>query len=247
MAADYARRGIAVAARGVVVTSSSSESYSLLFKLLCDPGDSVLVPVPSYPLVEQLAAPRRDRDPRRIASSSTAAGHCTSTISRAQSTRARAPFWSVSPNNPTGSILTRAESCELHAFCAAHDLALIGDEVFCDYPLEPGPHAVRSVLEAREALAISLGGLSKSIGLPQLKLGWMALGGPDALVGPALQQLEIIADTYLSVATPVQVAAARLLEQRCGRAPPDRGSCLAELPRAAYARLGAPCVAGPAG
>jgi alanine-synthesizing transaminase len=211
VAADYARRGIAVAAGRVVVTSSSSESYALLFKLLCDPGDSVLVPVPSYPLVEHLAALEGIAiRPYRLEFHGRWTLHVDD-LTRAIDARTRAVLV-VSPNNPTGSILTRAESCELHAFCAAHDLALIGDEVFCDYPLEPGPHAGRSVLEAREALAISLGGLSKSIGLPQLKLGWMAISGPDALVGPALQRLEIIADTYLSVATPVQVAAARLLE-----------------------------------
>ena len=216
VAADYARRGVIVAADRIVMTASSSESYSLLFKLLCDPGDSVLVPVPSYPLFEHLASldgihvrPYRlelqDRWTLPL-----------DEIDRAVDTRTRAVLV-VSPNNPTGSVLTRAETRELHALCARHDLALIGDEVFGDYTLEPGPHAGRSVLDERNALTVSLGGLSKSVGLPQLKLGWMAFAGPDGLVEAALHRLEIIADAYLSVGTPVQAAAARLLE---------RGTCV---------------------
>jgi alanine-synthesizing transaminase len=216
VAADYARRGVVVTADRIVMTASSSESYSLLFKLLCDPGDSVLVPVPSYPLFEHLASLDGVRiQPYRLEL------HDRWTlpldeIGRAVDTRTRAVLV-VSPNNPTGSVLTRAETRELHALCARHGLALIGDEVFCDYALEPGPHAGRSVLDERNALTVSLGGLSKSVGLPQLKLGWMAFAGPDGLVEAALHRLEMIADTYLSVGTPVQVAAARLLE---------RGACV---------------------
>jgi alanine-synthesizing transaminase len=119
----------------------------------------------------------------------------------------------VSPNNPTGSTLTAAELRDLHAFCASRRLALIGDEVFCDYRLQPGPEPARSVLDGAQALTMSLGGLSKSIGLPQLKLGWMALDGPDELLADAVKRLEVIADTYLSAATPVQVAASRLLAE----------------------------------
>jgi alanine-synthesizing transaminase len=216
VAADYVRRGVIVAADRIVLSASSSESYSLLFKLLCDPGDSVLVPAPSYPLFEHLASldgvhvrPYRlelhDRWTLPL-----------DEIGRAVDARTRAVLV-VSPNNPTGSVLTHAETHELHALCARHGLALIGDEVFCDYALEPGPHATRSVLDEGTALTVSLGGLSKSVGLPQLKLGWMAFAGPDGLVEAALHRLEIIADTYLSVGTPVQVGAARLLE---------RGACV---------------------
>jgi aspartate/methionine/tyrosine aminotransferase len=211
-AADYARRGVDVSAERSVITASSSDSYSLLFKLLCDPGDSVLVPAPSYPLFEHLAGLDAVlAQPYRLEYHGRWTLHV-GDLARAAHERTRAVL-AVSPNNPTGSMLTRAESRELHAFCASRDLALIGDEVFCDYALEPGPEAVRSVLEDAEALTVSLGGLSKSVGLPQLKLGWMAFGGPEELVNAAMQRLEIIADTYLSAATPVQLAAARLLEQ----------------------------------
>jgi alanine-synthesizing transaminase len=211
VAADYARRSLAVSPGRVVLTASSSDSYSLLFKLLCDPGDSVLAPAPSYPLFEHLA--RLDGvtvRPYRLEYHGrwTLDVHELGAIADA---RTRAVL-AVSPNNPTGSILTRGETRELHAFCASRGLALVGDEVFCDYLLMPGADGSPSVLEEEQALAISLGGLSKSVGLPQLKLGWMAMGGPDSLVRPALQRLEIIADTYLSVATPVQVAVPHLLE-----------------------------------
>ena len=212
VAADYARRLVDMTPDRVVITASSSDSYSLLFKLLCDPGDSVLVPAPSYPLFEHLA--RLDGitvRPYRLEYHGrwTLDVHDLGDLVNA---RTRAVL-AVSPNNPTGSILTSAETRDLHAFCASRDLALIGDEVFCDYPLMPPSAASRSVLEEGQALAISLGGLSKSVGLPQLKLGWMAVGGPEAVVRAALQQLEIIADTYLSVATPVQVAVSHVLEQ----------------------------------
>ena len=212
VAADYARRGVRVAPDRILITASSSESYSLLFKLLCDPGDSVLVPAPSYPLFEHLAALEA------------VAVQCyrlefhgrwtlnVDDLARVVDGRTRAVLV-VSPNNPTGSMLTATELHDLHAFCASRRLALIGDEVFCDYPLQPGPEAARSVLDQAEALTISLGGLSKSVGLPQLKLGWMAIRGPEELLAGAVKRLEVIADTYLSAATPVQVAASRLLAE----------------------------------
>jgi alanine-synthesizing transaminase len=118
----------------------------------------------------------------------------------------------VSPNNPTGSVLRESDAAELVDRCASRHAALIVDEVFCDYPLEaaiPEPAA----LTAPPCLVCRLGGLSKTVGLPQVKLGWIALDGPDALVAEALDRLELIADTYLSVSTPVQVAAASLLER----------------------------------
>ncbi len=211
VAADYGRRGVRVSPERIAITASSSESYSLLFKLLCDPGDSVLVPAPSYPLFEHLAA----LDAVAVQTYRLEYhGRWTldvEDLARAIDDRTRAVL-AVSPNNPTGSMLTRAECRDLHAFCASHGLALVGDEVFCDYPLAAGADAVTSVLEESQALTVSLGGLSKSVGLPQLKLGWMAVDGPESIVAETMQRLEIIADTYLSAATPVQVAAARLLE-----------------------------------
>jgi alanine-synthesizing transaminase len=120
----------------------------------------------------------------------------------------------VSPNNPTGSLISRGELTRLSSICAERQIAIIADEVFADYELEDGAVArAGRPSSARDALAFSLGGLSKSAGLPQVKLGWIAASGPPALVGEALQRLEVICDTYLSVATPVQMAAPDLLRR----------------------------------
>jgi aspartate/methionine/tyrosine aminotransferase len=212
VAHEYARRGVKIPPSHIVLTASSSESYAWLFKLLCDPGESVLVPTPSYPLFEHLtrlenvhALPYRteyhgswtvDLEDLRYAIDET--------------TRA---ILVVSPNNPTGGWLKRDELAAIVELCAAHHLVLIGDEVFADYPIDPAPGAIRTVVDQEDVLTVSLGGLSKAIGLPQLKLGWMALRGPSSCLHPALMRLEIVADTYLSVGTAVQVAAPALLDQ----------------------------------
>jgi aspartate/methionine/tyrosine aminotransferase len=214
VAADFRRRGTVISADRVALTSSTSEAYALLFKLLCDAGDSVLVPRPSYPLFDHLtqlegvtAVPyaleyhgswRIDVD----------------SVRRAAHDRVRA-ILVVSPNNPTGSFLHRDDLAALSEIAAARGWPVIGDEVFADYPLDPSPQAT-SVLAVAGVLSFSLGGLSKSAGLPQLKLGWIGFGGPAAEVDEALASFEIIADTYLSVSTPVQAAAADLIEQGAG-------------------------------
>src|SRR4051812_47246616 len=206
----YARRGLAIDRERIVLTASTSEAYSLLFKLLCDPGRSqVLTPVPSYPLFDHLA--RLDGvGQRRYALEY----HGTWTIDResldrgwTDDTRA---LLAVSPNNPTGSALTAEDADELVARCASRGAALIVDEVFWDYPLR-GALTEPPALQSPRSLVARLGGLSKSVGLPQVKLGWIALDGPADLVAQALDRLELIADTYLSVSTPVQVAARSLL------------------------------------
>jgi aspartate/methionine/tyrosine aminotransferase len=210
VAADYARRGVKVAASHVALTASSSESYALLFKLLCDPGDSVLVPTPSYPLFEHLT--RLDNVQARPYGTQY---HGTWTIDLedlkyaiSDTTRA---ILVVSPNNPTGAWLKRDELATLTELCAERGLALIGDEVFADYAIDPAPASQASVVEHGDVLTFSLGGLSKSVGLPQVKLGWIAASGPSLQLRAALMRLELIADTYLSVSTPVQMAAAHLL------------------------------------
>ena len=212
VAAELSRRGARVSAGRVVMTASSSESYSLLLKLLCDPGQSVLVPAPSYPLFDYLAAlesvqtrPYRLDEHNGFALDITSVRHAIEPHTRAVVV--------VSPNNPTGTYLCRDELAELAELCREHQLAIIGDEVFADYPLGERPANAASVLDQDRALGFCLGGLSKSIGLPQLKLGWMALCGPDTLAHDALARLELICDTYLSVATPVQNALPALLER----------------------------------
>ena len=190
----------------VILTASTSEAYSWLFKLLCDAGDEVLVPRPSYPLFEYLAALENvtvrpyylryhegwfvDLDDIRIT----------------ERTRA---IVVVNPNNPTGSYLKPAELDALVALARKHDLAIISDEVFSDYALEDG--GVRSLVNVEGAVTFCLNGLSKLVGLPQMKLGWMIVN--DAA---ARERLELIADTYLSVGTPVQCGLGKLLALKSG-------------------------------
>jgi alanine-synthesizing transaminase len=211
VSADYARQGVAVAPERIVLTASTSDGYAMLFKLLADAGDEVLVPRPSYPLFDHLTrldvvvARPYDLDVHGAWAIDFAS------VERAFTTRTRAVLV-VSPNNPTGSFVTHDELDRLAALCAPRDIAIIADEVFADYELEAGAaKGAGRAASRRDALSFALGGLSKSVGLPQVKLGWMAVGGPERLVAEALERLELIGDTYLSVSTPVQLAAAELL------------------------------------
>ena len=211
VAADFRRRGIVVSADRVALTASTSEAYALLFKLLCDAGDEVLIPHPGYPLFEHLT---RLESVQAIPYALEYHGSWridVESVRRAITGRTRA-ILIVSPNNPTGSILHRDDLAELVDIAAAVQAPLIGDEVFADYRIDPAPQATH-ILADGDVLAFSLGGLSKSAGLPQLKLGWIGFGGPSDRVDDVLAAYEIVADTYLSVATPVQAAAADLIER----------------------------------
>ena len=195
----------------IILTASTSEAYSVLFKLLCSPGDEVLVPQPSYPLFDWLT---RLDDVRGVAYRLERHGGWSidrASVEHAMSTRTRAVLV-VSPNNPTGSRLRADDHEWLVALAQQHNLALISDEVFIDYPLEPLPDASTLLNESR-ALTFTLGGLSKSVGLPQIKVGWTVASGPATLLQPALERLEVICDTYLSVSTPAQVALPDLLSR----------------------------------
>ncbi len=211
VSAYYAARGASVAPGRIVLTASTSEAYGWLFKLLADPGDEVLVPRPSYPLFEFLG---HLESARMIEYPLVYDGDWRidfSTLAAALTSRTRA-IVVVNPNNPTGSFLKSAELDRLVALAAKHGLAIISDEVFADYTLAPDPDRVSTLAPVTGALAFSLSGLSKIAGLPQLKLGWIVVAGPDELRAAALSRLELIADTYLSVSAPAQCGAARLLE-----------------------------------
>ena len=213
VAEDFARRGALVHPQRLALTASTSEAYSLLFKLLCDPGDEILVPQPSYPLFEHLT-----RLDAVSAVPYTLEYHGRwsvdlSSVERAITPRTRAVLI-VSPNNPTGNFISSAELDQIAGLCRARDIAVIADEVFADYDLHGEALVPRGVLSARaDVLGFTLGGLSKSIGLPQAKLGWIAVSGSDASVDAAMTRLELACDTYLSVSTPVQLAARDLLER----------------------------------
>jgi len=212
VAADHVRRGLPVASDRIVLTASTSEAYAWLFKLLCDPGDAVLIPRPSYPLFEFLAA-LESVETIPYALTYDGAWHLDVGALEAVVTPRTRAVVVVNPNNPTGSCLRRDEADKLLAFAAGHGLAMISDEVFADFLFRPGDGVMASLTGDGPALSFSLGGLSKSCGHPQLKLGWIAVGGPEPQRAEALARLEIVADTYLSVSTPVQHAAPALL--RC--------------------------------
>lgn len=201
----------------VLLTASTSEAYGFLFKLLADPGDEVLVPRPSYPLFDYLAAldsVRVVQYPLAMPGSGGAAWNIDfDALTRAVTPRARAIVL-VNPNNPTGSFLKQSELAPLLALCRDHNLALISDEVFADYSLQRQAPVVRSLTDIDAVLTFCLSGLSKVAGLPQLKLGWIVIGGPSGDRRQAFERLELIADTYLSVGAPVQWAAPALLGQR---------------------------------
>jgi alanine-synthesizing transaminase len=212
IAETYARRGLRIGADRIVLTSSTSEAYSILFKLLCEPGRSdVLTPIPSYPLFDHLT--RLDGvGQRRYALEYHGAWTVDFDGMEGAWTPDTRAVLAVSPNNPTGSVVTGPEADELTRRCAERRAALILDEVFWDYPLSRALHEPRAFMTP-SCLLCRLGGLSKSIGLPQVKLGWIALDGPADIVAEALDRLELICDTYLSVSTPVQVAARSLIER----------------------------------
>jgi len=210
VARDFSRRSVTVNPDDVILTASTSESYSWLFKLLCDAGDTVLAPSPSYPLFEHLArlegvglaTYRLDYHGRWEVD-------VESIRAAPPSTRA---LILVSPNNPTGSYVSARELEDTLAICRNRGWALIVDEVFADYPLEAERPLTDIALRA-DVLAFTLGGASKMLGLPQVKLGWMVAGGSRDERRETLHALEHIADTFLSVSTPVQIAAPSLLRE----------------------------------
>jgi alanine-synthesizing transaminase len=214
---DFSRRGAPMPPERIVLTSSTSEAYSLLFKLLCDPGDSVLAPQPSYPLIEHLAdLDAVTLEPYNLefhGTWSVDVDGLREKLARANvRSRVRAVVL-ISPNNPTGSIVKPEEARAISTLAREHDIALIVDEVFADYPLDSRSPASVSVHTSDTALTFTLGGLSKTVGLPQVKLGWIGVNGPAMLVAGAMERLETICDTYLSVSTPVQAAACELFTE----------------------------------
>ena len=209
VAQSYARTGTTISVDQVMLTASTSEAYALLFKLLCNPDDEVLVPQPSYPLFESLTALEAVcARPYRLDSHGYWSIERQSLVA-ALTDRSRASLV-VSPNNPTGSMLRRDDREWLVATAAGRRIAIVSDEVFSDYPLRPMGFA-SSLLSESRALTFTLGGLSKSAGLPQVKLGWIVVSGPKDQAEEALERLAIIGDAYLSVSTPVQVAAPALI------------------------------------
>ena len=219
--------GVAVETPYVALTASTSEAYSWLFKLLCDPGDRVLVPRPGYPLFEYLAGLEGVEVvsyPVRWDGS----WHVDLAALRELAAKGAKAIVAVHPANPTGAFVSAEERAAIDAICAERGMALISDEVFLDYPF--GATRVESLgAGSPRALTFVLGGLSKLVAAPQLKLGWIALAGPEAARNEAVGRLQVIADTFLSVGTAVQLAAPSLLAMRERIQAPIRARTAANL------------------
>jgi alanine-synthesizing transaminase len=195
----------------ILLASGTSEAYSHIFRLLCEAGDEILVPAPSYPLFEFLA----DLADIHLVPYPLLYDHGWqidfASLRAALTPRSRAVLV-VHPNNPTGSFVKPREAAELAEICAARGMALVADEVFLDYTRGAAPAQTFALSDA--ALTFTLSGISKISLLPQMKLAWTVVSGPEALVQTALERLEIIADTYLSPSTPVQLALPKFLSLR---------------------------------
>jgi len=207
----YAEHGTAVDVDDVVLTTSTSEAYSYVFRLLCNPGDEILTPAPSYPLFDFLAEIQDVKPVRYPLIYDHGWQIDFHALEQAITPRTRAVIV-VHPNNPTGHFTKRAEMEKLNAVCAARKLTLIADEVFLDFSL--GAERPSSFAGNRGALTFTLSGLSKICGLPQMKAAWLVTSGPEELKSRSLARLEVIADTYLSMNAPVQLAMPSLLAQR---------------------------------
>ncbi len=215
LCAHFTERGVDMCPQDIFLGASTSEAYGWLFKLLCDPGDAILVPKPGYPLFDYLAGLESVQAlPYRLEYAhpsgwSIDTAELAQTLKSPQAAKARAIVL-INPNNPTGSYIRESEREDILSLCERHRLALISDEVFFDFHLEPRAGRGSLAGEGR-VLVFALDGLSKLAGLPGFKLAWTAISGPEDEVREASSRLEIIADSYLSAGTPVMLALPAIL------------------------------------
>ena len=211
VSAYYAARGNQVSPNDLLLTVSTSEAYSYAFRLLCNPGDEILIPTPSYPLFDFLA----DVNDVKLIRYPLFYDHGwhvdLHALSQSITARTRGIIV-VHPNNPTGHYTKSEEVAQLNQLCSAGNIAIIADEVFLDFSLAKA--AQQSFVANSGALTFTMSGISKISGLPQMKLSWLAVSGPQELKREALARLEMMADTYLSMNAPIQLAAPVLLQQR---------------------------------
>jgi alanine-synthesizing transaminase len=210
----YAERGAKVGVDDILLTTSTSEAYSYIFRTLCDPGDEILIPYPSYPLFDFLA----DIQDVKLVRYPSLYDHGWlmdfHALEQAMTPRTRGVIV-VHPNNPTGHFVKPPEMATLNAICSARELAIIADEVFLDFAVDAATRPA-SFAANPAALTFTLSGLSKICGLPQMKAAWLVVGGPEEMKREAIARLEVIADTYLSMSAPVQLAMPAFLKQRRG-------------------------------
>lgn len=222
VAAYYGEQGNRVAIEDIILTTSTSEAYSFVFRLLCEPGDEILIPAPGYPLFDFLADVLDVKLVRYPLLYDYGWQIDFGAMERAITAATRAVIV-VHPNNPTGSFCSPAETAKLTEICSRHKVALIADEVFLDFALgglptgAPGSRTralPQSFVANDGCLTFTMSGLSKICGLPQMKFAWLVASGPSELQSQALARLEVIADTYLSMNAPIQHAASQFLSQR---------------------------------
>jgi aspartate/methionine/tyrosine aminotransferase len=209
----YASHKVQVGVDGIFLTTSTSEAYSFVFRTLCNPGDEILIPEPSYPLFAFLA----EIQDVKLVPYPLIYDHGWQidfhSLEAALTNRTRAVIV-VHPNNPTGHFTKSEETARLNQICADRHLAIIADEVFLDFALHTNRPS--SFAANRAALTFTMSGISKICGLPQMKTAWLITSGPEDLKARAIERLEVIADTYLSMNAPVQYALATFLDQRQG-------------------------------
>lgn len=201
----YREKGISVQPEQMILTSGTSEAYSWIFRLLADPDERILIPQPSYPLFSFLADLNDLKTDFYTLRYDGGWEIAIESLKTACSAKTKALVL-VHPNNPTGSFVKKGEFSEIIRIAGENSMALISDEVFSDYAFSPDPNRIRSFAECSDVLTFTLGGISKLFGLPQMKLSWIVVSGPKRLIHDTLARLHIIADTYLSVGTPVQEA-----------------------------------------
>ena len=206
----YESRGESINRDDLLLTASTSEAYSFIFRLLCNPGDEILVPSPSYPLFDFLA----DVNDVKLIRYPLFYDHGwhidMHALKQSVTPRTRGVIV-VHPNNPTGHFTRPEEANQLNQICSANQMAIIADEVFLDFALGARQ---KSFIGNTGALTFTMSGISKIAGLPQMKFSWLAASGPEEQKREALARLEMIADTYLSMNAPIQLAAPVLLQQR---------------------------------
>jgi aspartate/methionine/tyrosine aminotransferase len=209
----YLARGATIPAQDILLTTSTSEAYSFIFRLLCNPGDELLIPAPSYPLFGFLA----DIQDVKLVRYPLVYDHGWQmdlhSLQQALTARTRGIIV-VNPNNPTGHFIKAKEMQALNELCGRRSLAIIADEVFLDFSLGSGKPV--SFAGNSNSLTFTTSGLSKIAGLPQMKMAWRIASGPPTLKKQAIEKLEVIADTFLSPNAPVQLATSKFLEQRGG-------------------------------
>lgn len=209
----YAAHGCDVSVEDILLTTSTSEAYSFVFRLLCNPGDELLIPAPSYPLFDFLADIQDVKLVRYPLFYDHGWGIDFHALEQAITSRTRGVIV-VHPNNPTGHYTNSAAIKRLNEICSANNLAIIADEVFLDFSLKQELHATFAA--NREALTFTMSGLSKIAGLPQMKVAWLITSGPERWKSQACERLEVIADAYLSMSAPIQLALPSFLQRRVG-------------------------------